>query len=175
MTFQLSVRRHDSHLCSVAFCPDGLYIKIAHNAYEYSDVAHRVQTWDSSRAQMVECQTYLHKMCTLHDPIIVTPDGWIVHVATQAVISKLPSMVSVESYTASHGSISFTTRVQQETMFTMHFPPTMLTSPETWDPADYEMEDWDSGMDTNSDEEGEECSSLRDSIDHEEGEMSSID
>ena len=94
----------------------------------------------TSSACPIKSSSYLHEACTLNDPIIITSDAWIVHVATQTIIGKLPSIVSLKHYAASNISITFTTNDWHSTAFTLHFPPTVLVSPETW----YEGEDYGS-------------------------------
>jgi WD40 repeat protein len=140
--------RHFIH--SVVFSPDGLYIKVA--KYNNS-VNNSVSIWDRSGVCMVKSTKYLHRECTLSDPIIITHDAWIVHAMTQTIIGKLPDIATLWCFAASNTSIAFTVRGQQSKIFIMHFPPTGLTSHGTWSSSTYEEEDSDSEIDS-ADESG---------------------
>jgi len=77
-----------------------------------------------------------------------------VHVASQSVISKLPSIVAIARYASSNRSATFTTCESDPLLrqYTVHFPLSVLTSPETWDPTMYEVEEDSSHVE--SSEEG---------------------
>lgn len=140
-TLQLAMGRHEfSYFHSVGFSLDGRYIKAAYYTNGFPDELSCIRIWDCSSPRMVKSRNYLHEASTLNDPLIITPDAWIVHVRTRTVVGKLPPIVSVWRYAASNTSISFTTDDRRSTMFTMHFPPTVLTSPNTWDPVAYQIE-----------------------------------
>jgi len=96
--------------------------------------------------------SYIHASCTFSDPIIITPDAWIVDVATQRIIGKLPPMASVHRYAASKTSIAFTTGERDSTIFIMHFPSIVLTAPMTWNQDSYENEPLEEEEDNDSDD-----------------------
>jgi WD40 repeat protein len=117
------------------FSPDGLHIKIA-QAPRLSE--RNIEIWNHSGGCLIKSRNYLHHKCVLRNPIIITPDTWIVHVETGTILGKLPSIVSVRCFTAFNTSIAFTTEDHPSTLITMHFSHTKLTSQETWNPATYE-------------------------------------
>lgn len=63
--------------CIIVKCQRGMYI------------------WDIDQGCLITTPDYLHPECTLKDPIIITPDLWIVDVATRTILHKLPSFVSI--------------------------------------------------------------------------------
>ena len=143
---------------SVAFSSDGRYIKVALSRSSESTLKRlgSIRIWDRSGTRMAKSRNYLDK-CTLNDPIIITPEGWIVHVTSGTIISKLPHMVPVRRYAASNTSITFTTDGDHEaSMFIMHFPPTILTATGTWDATVYEDGNWDNYMYASENEEDDE-------------------
>ena len=97
-----------------------------------------MRAWDTYKARLTAMPSYNHASCTFSDPIIITPDAWIVDVATQRIIGKLPSMAPVHRYAASKTSIAFTTGERDSTIF--NFPSTVLTSPMTWKQDSYKNE-----------------------------------
>jgi WD40 repeat protein len=129
-------------LDSIRFSPDGLYIE--------GDCGGFVQIWDNSGARVVKRRQLLHHTCAIDNPIIVTHDSWVVHAATQTVIGKLPSIVSMTGYAASQTSIVFTTRDRRSMVFQMDFPPTELVSPGTCNFDTY-MDDEESDEDCDGD------------------------
>ena len=122
--------RCDSYPTSLAFSPDGRYI--------FVKCRQIMRAWDTYKACWTAMPSYNHASCTFSDPIIITPDAWIVDVATQRIIGKLPSMASVHRYAASKTSIAFTTGERDSTIF--NFPSTVLTSPMTWKQDSYKNE-----------------------------------
>jgi hypothetical protein len=50
------------------------------------------------------------------------------------------------------GSVAFTTGEKDSTIFIMHFPSTLFTSPMTWNQDSYEMEPFEEEEDTDSDD-----------------------
>jgi hypothetical protein len=77
----------------------------------------------------------LHEDCAINNAIIITPDSWVVEVATSRILSKLPFVVSIEHFITSQTSIAFVTADRQSNIFIMHFPPvpTPLTTLGMWD------------------------------------------
>jgi WD40 repeat protein len=114
---------------SMAFSPDGQHIRIWSNT---------MLLWDTNNASLIPTPCYLHEVCSINDPIIITTDGLVVDVATRRILGKLPSIVSIFGYTASTRSIAFTSAERPSSIFIMHFPPSVLTSPMTWDENAYE-------------------------------------
>jgi hypothetical protein len=156
---RLSVRRWDS-LRSATLSFDGRYIFAAR--FPTNQLLHPwipsnqgVRVWDSSGTCVVENRNYLHEASAITDPIIITPDFWIVDTITQRVIGKLPSMVSINKCAASQTSVAFTTTDKPSTIFIIHFPSTTLTNPGTWDISDYDEDTISS--------ESDECSTDTDS------------
>jgi WD40 repeat protein len=134
----------------LAFSPDGQHIRIQDR--------NTMHVADTNNARFNTTQYYLHNMCSLNEPIIITTDGLIVDVATRRIFGKLPSIVSIYKYTASTRSIAFTSEGRLS-FFIMHFPPSVLTSPMTWDQNAYEsniyhMFDSEDSEDVFSDGEG---------------------
>jgi WD40 repeat protein len=118
---------------SLVFSPDGQHIHI--QAWDIMLVL------DTNNARLNSTPYYLHKICSINDPIIITTDGLVVDVVTRRILSKLPSIVSIstiEAYTASTRSIAFISAECLFSIFIMHFPPCVLTSPMTWDENTYE-------------------------------------
>jgi WD40 repeat protein len=124
--------RSDFCLGSLVFSADGRSIVTQH--------WRGMRTWDMCKARLNTIPIYLNSRCTLKDPIIITPDAWIVDIATEKILGRLPSIVSIRNYTASTTSIAFTTNERKSTIFTMHFPPGVFTGPMTWDPTAYESQ-----------------------------------
>jgi hypothetical protein len=123
------------HLRSAAILPDEVYIQ----GCNFTDYP--------VRAPIIKNTDHLHHACSSNDPIIITNDAWIVHVKTRTIISKLPPTVLVKRYMASNRSITIATEDESSSLFALHFPPTELTSPGTWNPPVYETGDHDSDMD----------------------------
>jgi hypothetical protein len=113
---------------SLAFSPDGQHIHI--------QTSRIMLALDSNNACLNQTPCYLHEVCDIYEPIIITTDGLVVDVMTRRILCKLPSIVSMTRYTASTRSIAFT--VGRPSIFVMHFPPCVLTSPMTWDENVYE-------------------------------------
>jgi WD40 repeat protein len=141
-TLRFTMGHGPDYPTSVAFSPDGRYI--------FAKFWKWVRVWDSSEAHFTQTPNYLHDRCTFKDAIIITPEGWIVDVATQKIVSKLPSMVSVWKYAASRTSIAFTMSEMKSVVSIVHFPPNALTSPGTWNPFACEL----NGGDKNSTDHG---------------------
>lgn len=143
---------HDYRPKSVTFSADGHYIIVK--------CWPGIFIWDIDQACLTPAPDYLHPACTLKDSIIVTPDLWIVDVATRMILGKLPSIVSIDKYTASTASIAFTTQDRDSTVFIMHFPPNVFTSPMSWDPTVYKYEPLydtdDENLSDSDDSDGEE-------------------
>jgi WD40 repeat protein len=114
---------------SLVFSPDGQHIRIRW---------YTTLSWDTNNASLNLIPCYLHEMCSINEPIIITTDGLVVDVVTRRILCKLPSIMSMYKYTASTGSIAFTTVERSYSIFIMHFPPSVLTSPMTWDENAYE-------------------------------------
>jgi WD40 repeat protein len=114
----------------MAFSPDGQHIRIQDR--------NTMLVWDTKNASLNPTPRYLHYMCSLNEPIIITTDGLIVAVGTRRIFGKLPSIVSMAGYTASTRSIAFTIKGRLSSIFIMHFPPSVLTSPMTWDQNVYD-------------------------------------
>jgi len=64
-------------------------------------------------------------------PLVVTADGWVHDFKTQSLIGKLPSIVSITTYSSSSSSIAFVSQDRQSTVSIMHFPRSELTHPGT--------------------------------------------
>jgi WD40 repeat protein len=131
-TFCFTIAHGPDYPTSVAFSPDGRYILTKF----WKDM----RVWDTSEACFIPTTNYLHDRCTCKDAIIITPNAWIVDIATQKILSKLPSIVSVCAYTASQTSIAFTIQEMKSIIFIVQFPPTVLTVYGTWDPAAYKFQ-----------------------------------
>jgi len=139
---RLSVRRWDS-LRLVTLSIDAQYIFAARSPtstllHPWIPSNQGVRIWDSSGACIVKNRNYLHEASAINDPIIITPDFWIVDTITQRVIGKLPSTVSLNKCVSSQTSVAFTTTDKPLTIFIIHFPLTTLTNPGTWDISDYD-------------------------------------
>jgi WD40 repeat protein len=118
----------DWHLSpSLAFSPDEQDIRI--------HTRDSMLVWDTNNGCLNPTPCYLHEVCSISEPMIVTTDGLIV--GAQRILGKLPSIVSISRYTASTRSIAFTC-VGRPLIFIMHFPPSVLTSPMTRDENMYE-------------------------------------
>jgi WD40 repeat protein len=113
---------------SLVFSPDGQHIRIRSNT---------LLLWDTNNARLNPTPYYLHNRCSLNQPIIITTDELIVDVGARRILGKLPSIVTIFKYTASTRSIAFTC-IGRPSTFIMHFPPSVLTSPMTWDENAYE-------------------------------------
>jgi WD40 repeat protein len=114
----------------VALSHDGQHIRIQSNTLLQV-------VWDMNNASLIPTPCYLHRMSSFNDPIIITIDGLIVDVGARRILGKLPSIASMTRYTASTRSIAFTC-LGRPSIFIMHFPPSVLTSPMTWDENVYE-------------------------------------
>jgi hypothetical protein len=108
----------------MAFSPDGQHIRIQGR--------NTMLVWDANNASLNLTPCYLDDVCSINEPTIITTDGLIVDVGARTILSKLPSIVSISRYTASTRSIAFTC-VGRPSIFIVHFPPSVLTSPMTWD------------------------------------------
>jgi WD40 repeat protein len=114
---------------SLAFPRDG------HICIQTSDI---MLVCDTNNAHLSPTPYYLHYRCSLNEPIIIAAtDGLIVDVMTRRILGKLPSIVSITNYTASTRSVAFTVERRLTSIFIMHFPPSVLTSPMTWDRDTY--------------------------------------
>jgi WD40 repeat protein len=118
----------DRHLSpSLVFSHDGQQIRIQSNT---------MLLWDTNNASLNPTPCYLPKVCSINEPTIITTDGLIVDVGARRILGKLPSIVSIFGYTASTRAIAFTSE-GRPSIFIMHFPPSVLTSPITWDENAY--------------------------------------
>jgi WD40 repeat protein len=113
----------------MAFSPDGQHIRIQDR--------NAILVWNTNNTSLNPTPCYLHVACSINEPIIITTDGLIVDVGTRRILGKLPSIVSIFKYAASTRSIAFTC-IGRPSIFIMHFPPSVLTSPMTWDENAYE-------------------------------------
>ena len=86
-----------------------------------------------SGAHIMMQRSYLHESCHLGNPIIVTRDNWLVDVTDNRVVGKMPSIVLPNKVVASKTSIAFRALGREHLMFILQIPPTLLTSPGTWD------------------------------------------
>jgi hypothetical protein len=144
---QLSKRHPDleqfDSIPSVAFSSDGRHIVVAHSAWLPPSIL-GLRAFDSAGACIIKNRNSLIEPRAINDPIIITPDAWIVEVEGRRVISKLPSTVAITHYAASKSLIAFTTREKGSAFFIMH---NTLTSANTWDPTAYDegdgYSDWD--------------------------------
>jgi WD40 repeat protein len=116
---------------SLVFSHDRQHIRIRSNT---------MLLWDTNNARLNPTPCYLDKVCSVNEPIIITTDGLIVDIVTRRILGKLPSIVSMVKYTASTRSIAFTIEGRPSSIFIMHFPSSVLTSPMTWDENVYESE-----------------------------------
>jgi WD40 repeat protein len=124
-------RRVDTYLHlspSLVFSHDGQHIRIR------SDT---MLLWDTNNASLNLTPCYLDEVWSINEPIVITIDGLIVDVAARRILGKLPSIVSMTRYTASTRYIAFTC-VGRPSILIMHFPPSVLTGPMTWDENAYE-------------------------------------
>jgi WD40 repeat protein len=115
--------------CSLAFSPDGPHIHI-----RTLDV---MLVLDTNNAGLNLTPCYLHDGCSINEPIIITADGLVVDIVARRILCKLPSIVSISTYTASTRSIAFISNGRWSSIFIMHFPPSILTSLMTWDKNAY--------------------------------------
>jgi WD40 repeat protein len=120
----------DGDFChSLAFSHDGQHIRI-----RARDI---MLVFDTNNGLLNSTPCHLRAVCSINEPTIITTDGLVVDVETRRILGKLPSIVSIYRYTASTRSIAFTC-VGRPSIFIMHFPPSVLTSPMTWDENVYE-------------------------------------
>jgi WD40 repeat protein len=136
---------------SIRFSSDGLHIEV--------DCGKFVEILDNSGAHVAKRRQQLHEACQIDNPVIITSDSWVVHVATQTIIGKLPSIVTMTGYAASHTSIVFTTGDRCSQVIQMYFPPTELVSQGTSNFSTYTDEedsegddDWDNDWEFDSGE-----------------------
>jgi WD40 repeat protein len=112
---------HERFIWSVAFSPDGSQIisNSAHNIiHKWSSSADALGVYFSK----VDCIT--HCTSNVLDSFAVTLDGWIVDVASQTRVSKLPPMISSLSVTASAASnTSLAIATDRGSVIIMHFQP----------------------------------------------------
>jgi WD40 repeat protein len=85
--------------------------------------------WSISCARTVVHETSCLCAKIIMAPTVVRENGSIVDLPTAKIIGKFPSIVSIKKYAVSNTSIAFTSDDRWSTMFILHFPHTILSTP----------------------------------------------